>query len=140
MKLYVRNEKHEIIGFREVLEEHEKVNILSDLENKLHDCRRQRIMSEYEKNKFTRKMFIEYYDNKIIELINEINRIYDLPSYRHEILFNFNTQPEQLEFVSFVPESKKQKIKTMNTIYKMQRESKKHSDNRPITLDPENYK
>ena len=140
MKIYIRNEKNEIIGFKEVLEENERLNKIIELENQAKKYKMKQIASLNEKKKDIRNMLFRFYSHKYLSIMLEIDKLYNTPTYKYEEMFNFNVQPERLECTSFVPKDKKEKIKSLNNTYKIIREGNKRKDTSIITLDSEYYK
>lgn len=140
MKLYIRNDKNEIIGFREVLEENERLNKIIELEDEAKKFKFKQIVSLNEKNKDIRKMLFRFYGHKYVETILEIDKLYKTPTYRYDEMFNFHSQPEKLEFFSFISNEKKEKRKILNNTLKLKRNWTKKNDTKMITLDPEYYK
>ena len=108
MKIYIRNEKNEIIGFKEVLEENERLNKIIELENQAKKYKMKQIASLNEKKKDIRNMLFRFYSHKYLSIMLEIDKLYNTPTYKYEEMYNFNVQPERLECMSFVPKDKKE--------------------------------
>lgn len=140
MKLYVRDEQNKIIGFREILEENERINKIIELEDQARKYKLKQKISLNEKDKNIRNMLFRFYGHKYVETMLEIDRLYKTPTYRYEDQFDFNVTPEKLEYFSFVSNKKKEKRKILNNTLKLKRNWTKKSDTKMITLDPEFYK